>query len=480
MPTLNFGPQLLSALRFADLIDVVLVAALLFGLFSWLRQSTSKVASRRLAVAALLFGAIYLLANSFELFLVERVLRGLFLVSLVAVVVVFQAEIRRMLTHIGSFNPFAPPVSVDESVLDQLVEASAQLAEAEVGALIALKGKEPWEDLIQGGVPLGGLVSQPLLYSLFDPETSGHDGAVLIEGRRVTCFAAHLPLATDPPAESRFGGTRHAAALGLSEHCDALVIAVSEERGVISVAEDGKLDELASAGDLKGRLERFWQRHHAQAERQRWQRWLPRLQNMSLSFVFAAVLWLFFAYSPNTVTRTLTVPVEFLNVPADWELAEVSPQTVQATLVGSERAFERLRADTLAVSFDLSAPREGLQRLFIGEDRLELPPSVRLDSLDPQRVRVEAQRLVRAELPVEVPTLGSPPEPLRVASLRTEPATLTLLVPEAERPQRVLTEPLDLRGVRGETTTSRQLALPPRWRLSEEERSSVEVTLEVR
>lgn len=473
----HYRAQLLATLRFADLVDTLLVAALLFGLFSWLRQSTSQAASRRLVATALCFGVLYLLANSFELFLIEHLLRVLFFIFLVAMVVVFQGEIRRLLAQLGSFNPFAASVSPGDTLIDQLVEASAQLAEARVGALVALKGSEGWDDLIQGGVALGGQVSQPLLYSLFDPQTPGHDGAVLIEGGRVTRFAAHLPLAANLPEASRFGGTRHAAALGLSEHCDALVIVVSEERGVVSLAQGSNLEELGSVGDLKARLETFLQRSD-QKERKRW-RWVPRLQTASLSLVCAGLLWFFFAYSPDTVSRMVDVPVEFRNLPDDWELAQVSPEFVQVTLVGSEQAFAQLDQNTLTVSFDLSSPRGGSQTFAINEERLELPSSLSVNTLKPEEVRVETRHLVRADVPVEVPTLGSLPPPLTLESLRSEPEQVTLLVPEGVNPRRVLTEPLDLRNVEGDVNVTRQLALPPDWQLEEGD-SSVRVAVSVR
>src|SRR5919106_5454924 len=119
-------------------------------------------------------------------------------------------------------------------LVDTLTEATAHMASLKTGALIAIRGREPWASQIHGGIELGGAVSAPLLYSIFNPDTPGHDGAVLIEDDRLTRFAAHLPLAEELPEVSRYGGTRHAAAVGLSQECDALVIVVSEERGTIS------------------------------------------------------------------------------------------------------------------------------------------------------------------------------------------------------------------------------------------------------
>ena len=479
MPALDFIHQLLGTLRLADLIDMALVALLLYALLSWLRWGTSPTTSRRVLALLLIFGTVYLLADTFELYLVESLLQVLFLVLLVAVVVVFQAELRRLLTRLGRLSFQGPLVRADEATSDLLVEATAHLAETKTGALLALKGQEPWDDHVHGGVRLDGVVSQPLLYSLFNPETPGHDGAVLLEGKHITRFAAHLPLAADLPEVSRFGGTRHAAALGLAEQCDALVIVVSEERGVVSVAQAGRLDELASPGDLKRRLKAFWRRHDAQAGRSRSRRWLPRLQTASLSLVLALFLWLFFAYSPDTVSRTVELPVEFRNLPDDWELAANSPDTLRATLAGSERAFGLIDREALAVSFDLSAPQEGSRTLSVSEDHLDLPAGLRLRNVEPRQVRVEARRLTPVEVPVEVPTLGSPPRgPVRVA---LEPETVTLLLPQegAERPRRVLTEPLDLREVTGEGTVERPLVLPPGWRLPEGQAASVTVRVSV-
>lgn len=119
------------------------------------------------------------------------------------------------------------------------MNAASKLGEMRTGALIAVKGAEPWDHHMQGGIELGGAISLPLLFSLFDHRTPGHDGALLIEGNRVTKFAVQLPLAPIPPHVIRYGGTRHAAGLGLAEVCDAFIVVVSEERGTISLAHDG-------------------------------------------------------------------------------------------------------------------------------------------------------------------------------------------------------------------------------------------------
>ena len=176
----------------------------------------------------------------------------------------FQADLLRLLDQIGSWSLYRRPRDGGDApeVTDTLTETVAHLADQHTGALIAIRGHQPWERLLRGGIRLDGRLSQPLLVSIFDDSTPGHDGVVLLEGDRVTRFAVHLPLTENLPEASRFGGTRHAAALGLAEQCDALVIVVSEERGTISVAEGEHITELATASELKERLTHFWQRHY--------------------------------------------------------------------------------------------------------------------------------------------------------------------------------------------------------------------------
>ena len=138
-----------------------------------------------------------------------------------------------------------------------IIEAVQKLAENKIGALLVFKGREPLERHIRGGVSLNGRISYPLLYGLFNTQSPTHDGAVIIEGEWIDRFAVYLPL-SQHVKEGSEAGTRHAAGVGLSEMCDALVIVVSEERGAISVAEHGRLDAPLSPTALKERLDKFY------------------------------------------------------------------------------------------------------------------------------------------------------------------------------------------------------------------------------
>jgi uncharacterized protein (TIGR00159 family) len=475
----TFLNDLVRTVRVADIVDMLLVAAFLYLIISWLRQGRSPTTARRVVVVGLLFLGVYFLASTFRLFLVESLLQVLLIVLLVAVVVVFQGDIRRMLDRIGRWGISHSPVStVASRTADILVEAAEEMAENRTGALIAIRGAEPLEPHVQGGVSLNGELSGPLLYSIFAPDTPGHDGAVLIEGNRVTRFGAHLPLSRLLPEVSRSGGTRHTAALGLAEECDALVIVVSEERGAISVAENGELIPLVSASELARRLDEFWQRHDGgtSGAKPRW--WSgANLENAVLSLSLAMGAWFLFAYSTETVQRTFQVPIAFRNVPADWILEHDTLAEARVVVSGPEQAVRRLDPDNLVISLDLSDPKAGVNERLIDEDDLGLPPELRLSDVEPREVRVVARRQVSLELPVQIRTISTLADSF---VLMPNPSTVTVLVPResGDYPDRIFTEPVDPRQVQRAGRIQAQLALPARMRLRPGEKAEVEVTLQ--
>lgn len=470
----------MSNLRVADFIDIMLVAGCLYLLLSWMRQSTSRGTARRLAVVLLLFTVLYLPARVFEMYLIGRVAEVFFVAFILAIIVVFQADLRRMIDRAGTWIFSGSSATSDTFPADQLTEAVAHMAKDQTGALIAIRGSEPWEQHIQGGINLGGTVSPPLLYSLFDHTTPGHDGALLMEGDRIVKFAAHLPLADDVPVVSQYGGTRHSAALGLAERCDAFVIVVSEERGTISVAANGTIEEVVSSNELRERLERFWEKTYGR-ESGTPRRWIGThsFQTGVVSLVLAAALWLVFAYSPGTTQRTYEVPIEYRNVPEEWMIEEEA-RWVDITLSGPEQRFRLIDAGQLAIELDVEDPEEGWNEFTIGLDDLDLPEQLILETVEPQTIQVHARPMRRIELPVAISTEGALPDTLELVSLQVEPDSATVLVPENGVPlTEISTESIDLSEVVADTTFERQLVLTTDMRSPQDGDTEVEVQIEV-
>lgn len=478
--------DLFRTFRLADLFDIALVAGFLFLVLTWLQQIASRQTSRSLLSIAVVFATIYLLARFFEMYLAEALIEVLLIIFVITTIVVFQAELRRLIHRLGSWRIFRPSTSTPPSAtIDLLTKAVAKLADTQTGALIALRGREPWAHLIQGGIPLDGTVSEPLLRSLFNPSAPGHDGAVLLEGNRVVKFAAHLPLATHLPAASRNGGTRHAAALGLAEQCDALVIVVSEERGSVSVAHRGQLTPLESVSALKDRLTAFWQKHYDTASHDRpawWRRRMPRTAMLSL--VLATMLWLVFAYRPDTVYRAFTVPIELRNLEeTEWALRDpVPPSEADVTLAGPDLAFESLDPSTLVISLNADEAREGLNEFVIRDDNLPLPANLRLYQVDPASVTLRLERVRAMNVPVEVITAGRLPDSLALAGVQPDPDTVEVLVPRDvnETPTAVPTYPIELDSITGPSVIETELDLPEAVRMAPDAASTVNVRVEVR
>ena len=473
----DFFRDFVRSVQFADIADILLVSAFFFVGITWLRRSSSGSAARRIIALGALVAVVYLLADLVNLFLVRQLLQLLSLGFLIATVIVFQSDIRRMLDRLGSWGERRGAGIGSGSPVETLLEVANRLAEDRVGAIVAIRGRDSWESHIQGGVELDGLVSRPLLESIFQPESAGHDGAVLMEGDRVVRFGTHLPLAAHIPEVSRYGGTRHAAALGLADETDAFVLVVSEERGTISVAQDGRLAEIHSLSELAGRLGDFWQEHYEDGGSGR-SHWWSRstLETIGMSVGLASIIWLLFSYSADTVSRTFEVPIEFRNLPPEWSLDSDTVPAALVTLSGSERAFGRLDAGELAISFDLADPDSGLNILTVTGENLNLPSGLRLANVNPRELRVTARPQVAVELPVQVRTLA--PISDTTITLVTQPGTVTILLSQGTpAPARIRTVPVDLAQIMSSGGATISLDLPEGARLAPEEPGEVTVSV---
>ena len=214
--------------------------------------------------------------------------------------------------------------------------------------------------------------------SIFDPHSAGHDGAVVVDGGRVQRFAAHLPISNNRK-EIGTRGTRHAAALGISERCDALTIVVSEERGQVCVANKGRLRAVTTPAELKGRLEEFVGEKFPVRADKIWRQFVVRHWPMKVISVFLAMIgWFLFAYNPSTVQRTFIVPIEYRNIPPDLVLDEFSPTETRVTLSGTEPAFRFLEPATLKIAIDLAGVEEGVETRHVDARNLDLPANLAL------------------------------------------------------------------------------------------------------
>ena len=258
--------------------------------------------------------------------------------------------------------------------------------------MVVLPGQQPISRHIQGGIELEGRLSVPLLKSIFDPHSPGHDGAVLVEGDRVTRFAAHLPLSTD--FEQLTGkGTRHGAALGLAELTDALCLVVSEERGEISVAHVRRLNTLARTQELGFVLREFLTSVHPPERKGGWtklvsENWVEKLASVAL----VIGLWYLFIPGSRPSTFTYSVPVRLENLPPDYVVESIDPPKVTVVFTGLRRAFYLFDAKKLSVGIDAALASRGRRTFKISDDEIDHPEDLTLEQVTPSRVKVSLRR----------------------------------------------------------------------------------------
>jgi diadenylate cyclase len=240
------------AVSWWDLLDVALVSILIYELLLLIRGTRAM----QMALSGGFLIALFFISQWLDLETVNWVIRNLATYVVFAIIVLFQADIRRALAHFGraQFFKYFERSSSDDETVEELVVASTTLAARRIGAIIVIERQIGLRNYIEGGIPLDATVTYDLLTSIFQPNSPLHDGAVIVQGNRIAAAACFLPLSVNPRV-SRELGTRHRAALGLTEENDAVAIVVSEESGAISLAISGSLERGVEAAMLRRRLE---------------------------------------------------------------------------------------------------------------------------------------------------------------------------------------------------------------------------------
>jgi diadenylate cyclase len=230
--------QLLNDLDWKDVIQILLVAV---GIYYLLRL-LARTGATQMLLGVLVVVAVYFAARILGLRLILYVLENLFQYGAIAALIIFQPELRSGLARIGRARSFRFLSNLQQrELVDEIIEAVERLSRNKIGAIIALERDAKLEDYVQSGTALQARVEADLLVSLFAPYGPLHDGAVLISGDLIIAAGVILPL-TQFPVSDKSLGTRHRAALGLSEETDALVVVVSEESAIVSAAHRGRME----------------------------------------------------------------------------------------------------------------------------------------------------------------------------------------------------------------------------------------------
>ena len=234
-----------------DLVDILVVSILIYEVLKLIRGTRAV----QMALGGSLLVGLFYGSRWFHLETVNWLVRNLVGYIVFAVIVLFQSDIRRALAHLGRapfFRYFAKAESAAESI-EELVVASGMLSSQRIGAIIALERQVGLRTYIEGGIRLDAVLTYDLLLSIFQPSSPLHDGAAIVQDDRVAAAACFLPLTVNPKL-SKDLGSRHRAAIGLTEENDSVAIVVSEETGMISIVADGQIERGLDTDSLRARL----------------------------------------------------------------------------------------------------------------------------------------------------------------------------------------------------------------------------------
>jgi diadenylate cyclase len=262
--------NVLESLRWQDAFDILIVSYIIYRLILIIRGTRAVQMLTGIAILII----VYFGARELE-FLTLYWLLGTFLSSIfLIIIIVFQRDIRRALTQVGQQTPFARTLEESELALDEIIDASYHLSSRKIGALIVIERETGLKDYIESGHPVDAKVSKEILISFFLPQSPLHDGGVVIKRGRIMSAGCMLPLSKNPYIQKRLG-TRHRAAIGLSEETDAVVIVVSEESQQVSLVQHGAIASDLDRTSLRNRLEAIFVPKENQTQ-MLWKNWLNR------------------------------------------------------------------------------------------------------------------------------------------------------------------------------------------------------------
>jgi uncharacterized protein (TIGR00159 family) len=377
---------------FADIADIVVVTLVIY---SFLVAVKSTRRSGTIFTGVVILGLVYVMARKFGLILTTTLLQGFFAVILLALVIIFQEDLRYFFERIGLWwvERRLPRYKrrsgrMPRREVEVLARTLGDLARARIGALVVVRGRDTIARHLNGGEEVQGRISEPLLKSIFDPHSLGHDGAVIIDGHVIDRLGCHLPLSKNLEKLPR-SGTRHAAALGLSERSDALCIVVSEERGTISIARRGDIWIVDDTAEMADTLSDFYDEIAPRKKKKKgmWVDFLRKnYREKAVALGLSISLWIVMVFRAHMETQTFEIPVNFSLLPGNLNVSQIEPSTVKITLSGHRKNFDFVSAGKIKLTLELWDAQPGRRPVAITRDDIDYPGDLELQDIEPRRV----------------------------------------------------------------------------------------------
>lgn len=406
-----------SKFYFSDLLQIVIIFFTLYYIIKNLRNTRAWVIAKGLFVIFIIYSIVYLTSLTVIQYLLEQI----FAIVTVAIVIMFQPELRKLIESFGKkdIRFFTDKIKKDEDAnvlftkktIDEVVIACSEMSKAKTGALIVFEREIPLTDYINSGIELNANITNQLLINTFEKNTPLHDGAVIVQQNKLKAATCYLPLSDNHNIKKSLG-TRHRAGIGITENTDAFVVIVSEETGNISWCEDGKIKHNVSSTELSNKLSHIAKKEVVKNVKKNNTTPLSTIVTQITVAIASVFLW---AIVLNINDQVITndfydIPVKTLNTDVINEVGQTyqikEGETIDITIKGKRSIVENItQNDIIAI-----ANFEKLSYVYSVPIEISLSESynnmVEIKKISTDTMVLELEELVEAEIPIEVKTIG--------------------------------------------------------------------------
>ena len=377
--------NILNVLRWQDGLEILILTFVFYRLYLWLRKKRAL----RMILAILALPFFYLLAHSLDLSLSEWGFQNLWSIILIVLVVIFQQEIREVLSSISLPAFFVGKTEAQPSkVVDEILELAFQMANKRIGGLIVLQRVDELDDFIRKKTILDARVNEDLLASIFSPQSPLHDGAVVIKGDQIHYAAALLPI-SQSPALPKDWGTRHHAGVGITEVSDAECIIISEERGEVLLASQGEIQKKMGKEELKELLSDPKLMGDKRDKEIRWlKKFIGDLPIKGLFLILVCLLWIF-VIGIRKGEISFNIPIEYYTIPQNLIMVGEPPREINVRFRGSQRLLSSIKPDHIRVEINLSNARSGMNQISLSEKNINTPSGIIVTNFYPRNIKLQ-------------------------------------------------------------------------------------------
>lgn len=465
-----------SNLRISDLIDVGLFACFVYY---FLKYFIAKP-QRPIMTFSVFVSILYVLSKVFNLILISALLKLLFTVILIVIAIIFQRDIRRFIEQLSSkFSGMKSKRKLPPNDKDKICEIVTNLAEKKIGAILVFVGNAPVSNIITAGKPLYAKLDSDLVESIFDSRTPAHDGAMIIENGYITHICCQLPLSKGNKLRINLG-TRHSAALGLSERSDSLTFVISEEKGTISIAENNRLIYDVKKRFIEARLHQYSKRKNKSYQKKnKLSDYLRKNFSLKLSSLFIAIsAWVVNIYEPGISYTSFMMPVEVRNLKSEFMINKMSDDIVKVTLSGPSNYVSQLKKTPQKVILDFQQAKNGMTVFQSSDFQVSFPKNVNIHSYHPDKISAFLSQYANREVPIVLKTKGELNERYKLSDIVISPQGKKVHIPINLNDQKINlpTRSIDLSQINKKNYKIKtKVSLPEKVRLQNDESFYVEV-----